>query len=112
HLREEIDGQGARSLLEEADRLAAEGAFDAAAHTLLFRSLEDIAGRRPGLLRPALTSRDIAQIDAMPPSARQAFAAIAQAVEHSFFGGRTLAAGDFARCRAAYESFAFAEGWR
>ncbi len=102
----------ARTLLEDADRLAAEGRFGDAVHLLLFRSIEDIGGRRPGLVRPGLTSRDIAALEAMPNAARQAFAAIAQAVERSFFGGRPVGAEDFAQCRREYEAFAFAEGWR
>jgi len=101
----------ARALLEEADRLAAAGRFGEAIHILLFRSIEDLAGRRPGLVRPALTSRDIAGLDAMPPPARGAFARIAERVERSFFGGRAADAEDFAQARGDYEAFAFAEGW-
>jgi hypothetical protein len=51
----------ARTLLEDADALAAEGRFEEAVHLLLFRSIEDIAQRKPGLVRPALTSRDLAR---------------------------------------------------
>lgn len=101
----------ARALLEEADALAAQGQFGEALHLLLFRSIDDIAGRRPGLLRPALTSRDIAALDQMPGEARTAFGRIALAVEHSFFGGRPVAAEDFARARGDYEVFAFSEAW-
>ena len=101
----------ARALLEEADRLAAGGRFGEAIHLILFRSIEDLAGRRPGLLRPALTSRDIAELEQMPPAARGAFARIAERVEHSLFGGRPMGAEDFARARGDYEAFAFSEGW-
>jgi hypothetical protein len=102
----------AQALLEEADRLAADGRFDAAVHVLLFRSIDDIAGRRPGLVRPALTSRDIARLEAMPGDARSAFERIAEAVERSFFGGRPVGPEDFGRARADYQAFAFSEGWR
>jgi hypothetical protein len=105
------EAAAARALLDEADALAAEGRFGEAVHLLLFRSIDDIAGRRPGLLRPALTSRDIAALDQMPGEARSAFARIAQAVERSFFGGRSVAADDFKRARGDYEVFAFSEGW-
>jgi hypothetical protein len=101
----------ARALLEDADRLAADGRFDEAVHLLLFRSIDDITGRRPGLVRPALTSRDIASLDSMPAPARSAFGRIAEAVERSFFGGRTVGADEFALCRREYEAFAFSEGW-
>ena len=101
----------ARALLEEADRLAAEGRFGEAIHILLFRSIDDLAGRRPGLVRPALTSRDIAGLEQMPGPARSAFARIAERVERSFFGGRPVDREDFAHARGDYETFAFSEGW-
>jgi hypothetical protein len=104
--------QRAKALLEDADRLAAEGLYEEAAHLLLFRSIDDLSGRRPGTVRPALTTRDIAGVDAMPAAARDAFSRIAEVVERSFFGGRPLGREDFDACRAAYEGFAFAEGWR
>ena len=104
--------QQARALLEDADRLAAQGLFDQAAHLLLFRSIEDLSGRRPGAVRPALTTRDIARIEAMPPAARDAFSRIAEVVETSFFGGRAVGPAEFDACRQAYQGFAFAEGWR
>ena len=75
-------------------------------------SLEDLDTRRPGLLRPALTSRDIAQLPAIPDAPRSAFARIAARVERSLFGGQTLAEPDWRDCRAAYEEFAFAGAWR
>lgn len=101
----------AKALLEDADRLAAQGRFEEAVHLLLFRSIDELAGRRPEAVRPALTSRDIAQIEAMPGPARSAFSRIAEVVEKSFFGGRPVGQGEFSECRRAYEAFAFAEGW-
>jgi hypothetical protein len=95
----------ARTLLEEADRLAAAGRFDEAAHLILFRSIEDIDGRWPNLVRPALTSRDIAAHGGLPERARQTFGEIARVVERSFFGGAELGAADFAFCRDIYEAF-------
>jgi len=102
----------ARELLGEADALAAQGLYAEAAHLILFRSIEDIDEKRPDLVRPALTSRDICALEAIPGRPRSAFARIASLVERSLFGGRTLAQGDWQDCRAAYEEFAFAEGWR
>jgi hypothetical protein len=102
----------ARALLEDADSLAKEGRFEEAIHLLLFRSIDDLAGRRPGLVKPALTSRDIAGLDALPADARSAFDRLARAVEMSFFGGRPAGEAAFGAARADYEAFAFAEGWR
>jgi len=102
----------ARVLLADADRLAAEGRYAEAVHLLLLRSIEDIHGHRPRVVRPALTARDIASLDALPATARPAFRSIADVVERSLFGGAAVDAVGFARCRAAYEEFAFPQGWR
>lgn len=99
----------ARTLLADADRLAAEGQFGEAVHLLLFRSIEDIDARWPHLLRPALTSRDIAAHAGLPPTARDTFAGLARVVERSFFGGAKVGAEDFAHCRDAYAAFALAD---
>ena len=101
----------ARELLGEADALAAKGLYSEAARLILYRSIEDIDDKRPDLVRPALTSRDICGLDAIPGRPRSAFARIAALVERSLFAGRPLAATDWSDCRAAYEEFAFAEGW-
>src|SRR3954468_518770 len=101
----------ARELLSEADRLAAQGLYAEAARLILFRSIEDIEDKRPDLVRPALTSRDICALVQIPGRPRSAFARIAAMVERSLFAGRPLVSGDWSDCRAAYEEFAFAEGW-
>jgi hypothetical protein len=103
--------QAARALLEDADRLAAEGRFAQASHLLLLRSIEDIEGRRPRAVQPALTARDIAALDALPQAARPSFALIAEVVERSLFGGRGVDADAWRRCRDAYETFALPQGW-
>jgi hypothetical protein len=98
-------------LLGEADALAAEGLYGEAARLVLHRSIADIQAHRPTLVRPALTSRDIAGLTALPGGPRAAFARIAMLVERSLFARRALAADDWRDCRAAYEEFAFAESW-
>jgi hypothetical protein len=99
----------ARTLLEDADRLAAAGQFGEAVHLILFRSIEDIDQCWPGQVRPALTSRDIAGLGVLPAAARDTFSAIARVVEHSFFGGRAVEAAEFTACRDAYQAFALPE---
>lgn len=101
----------ARALLEEADRLAAEHRFEEAVHVLLFRTIADLESRRPRAVRPALTSRDIAALDEIPPPARGAFAAIAELVERSFFGGGRVGAQEFSACRGAYLRFVDPRSW-
>ena len=102
----------ARALLDDADSLAAQGRFGEAIHLLLFRSIDDLAGRRPGVVRPALTSRDIANLDVLPSQPRAAFTRLAQAVERAFFGGQPVGAEVFDAARRDYEAFAFDAGWR
>jgi hypothetical protein len=102
----------ARAWLEEADALAARGEFAEAVHHLLRRSVDDIAHRRPQLVRPALTSRDIAAAEAIPPRARTLFGSIVAIVERSLFGGRPVSADDWSATRAAYADFILSQAWR
>jgi hypothetical protein len=102
----------ARRWLEEADALAADGRYAEAVHHLLIRSIEDIGKRRPRVVRPALTSRDLAAASEIPPAPRHLFADIAAVVERSLFGGRPVDAGDWSACREAYGHFAKGREWR
>jgi hypothetical protein len=101
-----------RSWLEEADALAAKGRFAEAIHHLLLRSIEDIARRRPKLVRPALTSRELSASDGIPSAARELFTAIARMVERSLFGGREVGKSDWDQARTAYADFALARAWQ
>ena len=106
------DEMPVRSWLEEADALAGQGKYAEAIHHLLFRSIEDISSRRPNLVRPALTSREIAASRAIPSRAGELFASIARKVERSLFGGRAVGEGDWVEARGAYSDFALAKAWR
>jgi hypothetical protein len=106
------DAAPARALLGEADALAANGKFEEAAHLLLLRSVEDIEARRPKLLKPSSTAREIAAAAALPEKARTTFALITRHVESSLFGGRSLDEGGWQQCREAYGRFALAGDWR
>lgn len=101
----------ALALLEDADRLASAGRYDEAARLILRRSIDDIEARRPRLVRPALTAREIARLAEVPADARTCFSAMAAIVERSAFAGRRLGADDFRDCRTRYERFAFPEAW-
>jgi hypothetical protein len=102
----------ARLLLADADRLAQDGRFREAAHLLLLRSIQDVDDQRPQLVRPALTTREIARLTQVPQSARDCFGDIAQTVERSLFGGRDVTQQEFMRCREAYQRFALPQVWR
>lgn len=97
------------ALLEDADRLAAEGRYGEAAHLLLQRSVGHIADARPGWLQPASTAREIASLASLPERARTAFGVIAARVERSLFALRDLDAADWQAARSAYADFALQE---
>jgi hypothetical protein len=102
----------AHAWLEEADALAARGEYAEAVHHLLRRSIDDIAYRRPQVVRPALTSRDIAAVEAIPSRARLLFAGIVAIVERSLFGGRPVSAAEWSATRASYADFVLSQAWR
>ncbi|WP_236694580.1 DUF4129 domain-containing protein [Sphingomonas sp. Leaf343] len=106
------DAAPARAWLAEADRLAADRRFAEAVHYLLFRSIDDIARRRPQLRKPSLTSRELASAPMLPTAARPLFASIAALVEHSLFGGRAVDDADWQAARAAYADLVLPRVWR
>ena len=80
-------------------------------HLLLYRSVDDISDRRPGLVRPAMTSRELAGAHDLPTVARHAFSRIARAVEISLFGGRAIDEGAWKECRSAYAELTVPQNW-
>lgn len=102
------DSAASIALLEDADRLAAEGRFDDATHLLLQRSVAHIAAARPGWVEPSSTARELAALPALPEAARGAFGVIAARVERSLFALTALDRTDWEAARAAYAEFALA----
>jgi len=102
------DAAASLALLEDADRLAAEGRFDEATHLLLQRSVAQISAARPDWVEPSSTARELAALPALPGPAREAFRVIATRVEASLFALRPLARADWEAARAAYAEFALA----
>jgi hypothetical protein len=96
------------ALLEDADRLAAEGRFDEATRLLLQRSVGHIAAARPDWVEPSSTARELAALPALPDAARTAFGVIAERVERSLFALSALDRPDWEAARAAYAEFALA----
>lgn len=106
------DEAAARALLAEADSLAESGRFAEAVHTLLMKCLEELERLRPGLLRPAMTSREISRAPSLPASPRSALSAIVAIVERAIFASRPIARADWDACREAYGRFVLTAGWR
>jgi hypothetical protein len=96
------------ALLEDADRLAAEGRFDEATRLLLQRSVSHIAAARPDWVEPSSTARELTALPALPDAARGAFRVIAERVERSLFALRSLDRADWDAARSAYAEFALA----
>ena len=94
------------ALLEDADRLAAEGRFDEATHLLLKRSVGQIASARPDWVEPSSTARELAALPALSDAARSAFSTISERVERSLFALRSLDQSDWEAARNAYAEFA------
>ena len=94
------------ALLEDADRLAESGDYDAATHLLLQRSVKQISDARPDWVEPSSTARELAALGALPDVARSAFATIAERVEKSLFALRRLGQDDWQAARDAYSRFA------
>jgi hypothetical protein len=100
------DAAASLALLEEADRLAAQGRFDEATHLLLQRSVHHIAAARPDWVEPSSTARELAALPALSDAARAAFRVITERVERSLFALRALERADWEAARAAYAEFA------
>ncbi|TXI08176.1 MAG: DUF4129 domain-containing protein [Novosphingobium sp.] len=98
----------ALALLEDADRLAAQGLYGEAAHLLLKRSIGQIARARPDWLAPSSTAREIGTIAGLPGEARTAFGTIASLVERARYALRPLGADEWRAAREAYSRFAIA----
>lgn len=97
-----------RTIIDEADALAAAGRFAEAVHALLLRTIEALGRHMP--VPRALTSREIEARAGLPDAARSAFGDLVRAVEITRFGGRPADADDYARCVACFERIRAALG--
>ena len=92
-----------RTLLEDAAKLAAQGRYGEAVRLILRRSIEDMERQRPGAVRDAMTSREIAVLPVLTEAARAAFGRIAALVERAAFAGRELTEREYEEARGIYE---------
>ncbi|WP_459788866.1 hypothetical protein [Alteriqipengyuania sp. 357] len=100
------DRAEAQALLGDADALAAQGRYGEAVRLLLARSIGQIANRRPDLVHPSSTARELSRLESLPETARRAFTAIARSVERALFALEDLNERDWHEARAAYADFA------
>ncbi|MEL7690523.1 hypothetical protein [Citromicrobium bathyomarinum] len=104
------DRAEAQALLSDADALAAQGRYGEAVRLLLARSIGQISSRRPDLVHPSSTARELGRLDALPEKARRAFIAIARSVERALFALEDLTESDWHEARSAYADFALERG--
>ena len=93
---------------DDADELAAQGRFADAIHTLLLRTLHELASQHLVRVTPSMTSREILARVALQGEARAALAGLIVAVEQTWFGDEVPSADDYQRCRAQFDRFATA----
>jgi hypothetical protein len=106
--RSVVDGAIIERPLEDADELARRGQFAEAIHTLLLRTLRELARSAAVQVAPANTSREILARVPLLADARSALAGLITAVEITHFGERPANAGDYERCRRQFHVFAAA----
>jgi len=94
--------------LEDAEELARRGLHAEAIHTLLLRTLQELARSAAVRVAPATTSREILARVPLLADARTALAGLITAVEITHFGDEPANADDYERCRKQFHVFATA----
>jgi hypothetical protein len=94
--------------LGDAEELARRGEYREAIHTLLLRTLQELARTASVRVAPAMTSREILGRVPLLADARDALAGLITAVEVTHFGGDEASEADYIRCRAQFQVFAAA----
>ena len=93
---------------DDADELAAQARFADAIHTLLLRTLHELASQHLVRVIPAMTSREILARVSLLGDAREGLAGLIVAVEQTWFGDDVPQLADYDRCRAQFDRFAAA----
>jgi len=94
--------------LGDADELARQGRFAEAIHTLLLRTLQELARTSSMRLQASMTSREILSRVPLLGDARVALSGLVTAVELTHFGDDVPGAPDYERCRDQFHVFASA----
>lgn len=93
---------------DDADQLAHEGKFADAIHTLLLRTLHELASQNMVRITQAMTSREVLARVPLLGDSRTALAGLVAAVEVTWFGDDVPGPADYTRCREQFELFAVA----
>ena len=92
--------------LGDADELAARGEFAEAIHTLLLRTLHELARSAMVRVERSHTSREILGRVSLAADAREALSVLITYVELTHFGDDPAGAADYAKCREQFNRFA------
>jgi uncharacterized protein DUF4129 len=82
---------------EDAARLAAEGRYAEAIHTLLLAAIRLFAERSRTAVQPSRTSRELIRLLPLGAETREAFSELVRDVELSLFGGAPVSLEDYER---------------
>jgi hypothetical protein len=94
--------------LGDADDLAARGEFAEAIHTLLLRTLHELARSAMVRVERSHTSREILRRVPLAADAKEALSMLITYVELTHFGDDPANAADYAKCREQFNRFATA----
>ncbi len=94
--------------LGDADELAVRGEFAEAIHTLLLRTLHELARSAMVRVERSHTSREILARVPLLADAREALSVLITYVELTHFGDDPAGAADYAKCREQFNRFAAA----
>lgn len=94
--------------LDDADELARAGRYAEAIHTLLLRTLHELARSAMVRVERSHTSREILGRVPLAPDAREALSVLITYVELTHFGDDPAGAADYAKCREQFNRFATA----
>ena len=94
--------------LGDADDLAARGEFAEAIHTLLLRTLHELARNAAVRVERSHTSREILRRVPLATDAKEALSMLITYVELTHFGDDPANAADYAKCREQFNRFATA----
>ena len=90
------------SRLDEADRLARDGAYGEAVGVILLHAIDQLRGTHHGNLPPSLTSREVRQRVRLDERGGEALGRLVAVAERSRFGGIPASESDFRACRERF----------
>ena len=99
-----INIEKAKSRLEDAKALAAQGHYEEAVHLLLLHIIDDLKRHNKRHIPISWTAREVLGKSGLPPKAAAAMQSIVGLVELSFFGGHLIGRPGYESCIKDYEN--------